>query len=152
MIKKKFYLIVFLLFSNCGFNPLYNSTNISYEINVIEVSGDNIINAAMINEIKRVSKSDTENIFNIKINSSYEKKIISKDLKGSASDYQLIATVNIQILKNNDTGSISYQEKQNIKKNSDSFDQINYENTVKENFAASFVRKLTLELSSKLWS
>ena len=37
----------------------------------------------------------------------------------------------------------------NIKKNLDTFDQINYENIIKENFAISVVRKLNLELSSK---
>ena len=70
-------------------------------------------------------------------------------MKGSASDYQLIATVNIQIVENDYVRSITFLEKQNIKKSSDSFDQINYENTIKENFAASFVRKLNLELSAK---
>ena len=149
MKKKIFYLFVFLLFTNCGFTPLYNSNNIKYKINVTEILGNNTINTAMMNEIKRNSNSTSENIFNIKIKSSYEKKIISKNLKGSASDYQLIGTVNIQIIENNNVESIIFQDKQNIKKNSDSFDQFNYENTIKENFAASFVRKLNLELSRR---
>ena len=148
MKKKIFYLIVFFLFSSCGFTPLYNSNNVNYEINITEVSGDNMINTTMINNLKRFSKSDSKKNYNIKINSNYEKKIISKDLRGSASDYQLIATVNIQIVENDYVRSITFQEKQNIKKSSDSFDQINYENTIKENFAASFVRKLNLELST----
>ena len=149
MKRKIFYLVTFLLFANCGFTPLYDSNNIKYKINIIEISGDNTINTAMMNEIRRISRSTSKKKFNIKINSNYEKKIISKNLKGSASDYQLIATVNIQIIENNNVESISFQDKQNIKKNSDSFDQINYENTIKENFAISFVRKLNLELSSK---
>jgi len=149
MLKNIFNLFVFLIITNCGFVPLYNSNNIDYKINIIEVSGNNIINSRMINDLKRVSKPNSKKTYNIKINSNYEKKIISKDLKGSASDYQLIATANIQIIENNSVESISYQEKQNIKKNSNSFDQINYENTIIKNFAISFVRKLNLELSSK---
>lgn len=149
MIKKYFYLFVFLLFTNCGFTPLYNSNNVNYKINITQISGDNIINTTMMSEIQRISKPSSKNVFNIKINSNYEKRIISKNIKGSASDYQLIATVNFQIIENNKTETISYQEKQNIKKNSNSFDQINYENTIKENFATSFIRKLNLELSSK---
>ena len=149
LLRKFIYLIVFFLFSSCGFTPLYNSNNVNYEINITEVSGDNMINTTMINNLKRFSKSDSKKNYNIKINSNYEKRIISKDLRGSASDFQLIATVNIQIIENNNVESISFQDKQNIKKNSDSFDQINYENTIKENFAISFVRKLNLELSSK---
>ena len=149
MKREILYLFAFFLFCSCGFGPLYTLNNIYYEINITQVSGDNIINTAMINEIKRISKPNSKKKFEIKINSNYEKKIISKDLKGSASDYQLIATVNIQIVENDYVRSITLQEKQNIKKSSDSFDQINYENTIKENFAASFVRKLNLELSTK---
>jgi|TARA_Y100000389_G_scaffold18227_1_gene15875 outer membrane lipopolysaccharide assembly protein LptE/RlpB len=149
MIKKYFYLFVFLLFTNCGFTPLYNSNNVNYKINITQISGDNIINTTMMSEIQRISKPSSKNVFNIKINSNYEKRIISKNIKGSASDYQLIATVNFQIIENNKTETINYQEKQNIKKNSNSFDQINYENTIKESFATSFIRKLNLELSSK---
>jgi len=149
MKKKILYLFAFFLFSSCGFVPLYTSSNVDYEINIAQISGDIIINTTMINELKRISKPNSKKNFKIEIDSSYEKKIISKDLKGSASDYQLIATVHIQIVENDYVESITYQEKQNIKKNSDSFDQINYENTIKENFATSFVRKLNLELSSK---
>ena len=94
MKRKIFYLFTFLLFANCGFTPLYDSNNIKYKINIIEISGDNTINTAMMNEIRRISRSTSKKEFNIKINS-------------------------------------------------------NYENTIKENFATSFVRKLNLELSSK---
>ena len=149
MKKKILYLFIFFLFSSCGFTPLYTSNNVDYKISITQISGDNIINTNMINELKKISKPNSKKIFKIKIDSNYEKKIISKDLKGSASDYQLIATVNFQIIENNKTETINYQEKQNIKKNSNSFDQINYENTIKENFATSFIRKLNLELSSK---
>ena len=148
--KKKFlYLFIFFLFSSCGFTPLYTLNNVDYKISITQISGDNTINTNMVNELKKISKPNSKKIFKIKIDSNYEKKIISKDLKGSASDYQLIATVNIQIVENDFVRSITFQEKQNIKKSSDSFDQINYENTIKENFAASFVRKLNLELSTK---
>ena len=148
--KKKFlYLLIFFLFSRCGFTPLYTSNNVDYKISITQISGDNTINTNMVNELKKISKPNSKKNFKIKIDSNYEKKIISKDLKGSASDYQLIATVNIQIEENDYVRSITFLEKQNIKKSSDSFDQINYENTIKGNFAASFVRKLNLELSTK---
>tara|TARA_Y100000389_G_scaffold176280_1_gene187681 strand:+ start:1522 stop:1971 length:450 start_codon:yes stop_codon:yes gene_type:complete len=147
MIKKSFFLFVFLLLSNCGFTPLYNSENVNYKINLVEALGDNTVNTKIINNLKRISKPNSGKVFNLKINSDYKKKIISKNIKGSTSDYQLIATVNILIIENNNVKSVTYEEKQIIKKNSDSFDQINYENTIKENFANSIVRKLNLELS-----
>ena len=42
-----------------------------------------------------------------------------------------------------------FQEKHNIKNTSDVVEQRKYENTIKRNFAASFVKKLNLDLLSK---
>ena len=149
MIKKFFLLFIILIFSHCGFTPIYNTNKIDYKINIIETTGDKTINKKIRTEIKRISNSSSSKTYNIKINTKYNKRIISKDLKGSPTDYQYDASVNFEINNNNNTEIISYQEKQNIKKNSNLFEQRNYENTIKNNFAISLVRKLNLELSSK---
>ena len=149
MIKKIFLLFIILIFSHCGFTPIYNTNKIDYKINIIETTGDKTINKKIRTEIKRISNSSSGKTYNIKIGTKYNKKIISKDLKGSPTDYQYTASVNFEINDNNKTEIVSYQEKQNIKKNSNLFEQRNYENTIKNNFAISFVRKLNLELSSK---
>ncbi|MDC0876438.1 hypothetical protein OAP78_05840 [Candidatus Pelagibacter sp.] len=149
MIKKIFLLFIILIFSHCGFTPVYNSNKIDYKINIIETAGDKAINKKIRTEIKRISNSSSSKTYNIKIDTKYSKKIISKDLKGSPTDYQYTASVNFEINDNNNTEIVSYQEKQNIKKNSNLFEQRNYENTIKNDFAISLVRKLNLELSSK---
>ena len=149
MIKKIFLLFIILIFSHCGFTPIYNSNKIDYKINIIEIVGDKIINKKIRTEIKRISNSSSSKTYNIKIDTKYNKTIISKDLKGSPTDYQYTASVNFEINNNNNTEIVAYQEKQNIKKNSNLFEQRNYENTIKNNFAISLVRKLNLELSNK---
>ena len=150
MIKKFFLLFIILIFSHCGFTPIYNTNKIDYKINIIETKGDKTINKKIRTEIKRISNSSSSKTYNIKINTKYNKRIISKDLKGSPTDYRYDASVNFEINdNNNNTEIVSYQEKQNIKKNSNLFEQRNYENTIKNNFAISLVRKLNLELSSK---
>ena len=150
MIKKVFLLFIILIFSHCGFTPIYNTNKIDYKINIIETTGDKTINKKIRTEIKRISNSSSSKTYNIKINTKYNKRIISKDLKGSPTDYRYDASVNFEINdNNNNTEIVSYQEKQNSKKNSNLFEQRNYENTIKNNFAISFVRKLNLELSSE---
>jgi len=149
MIKKIFLLFIILIFPNCGFTPIYNSSKIDYKINIIEIAGDKIINKKIRTEIKRISDSSSSKTYNIKINTKYNKTIISKDLKGSPTDYKYAVSVDFEINDNNNTEIISYQEKQNTKKNSNLFEQRNYENTIKNNFAISLVRKLNLELSNK---
>ena len=58
--------------------------------------------------------------------------------------YLLLATISIE--NNNQTKTISINEKQNIKNISDIFELKNYENSIKENFVNVIIRKLNLEL------
>ena len=81
--------------------------------------------------------------------SVFEKIIISKSAKGTVSDYQLILKSNFVIIKGDNSETISFVEKQNIKNTSDIFEQKNYENTIKRNFVISIIRKLNLELLTR---
>ena len=147
MIKKIYHILIILILTSCGYTPIYNSPNKSdYKINIIEKSGDRLINNLIISEIKAISNSQSSKIFNLKINTIFEKIIISKNVKGTVSDYQLILKSNFVIKKGDKSETISFVEKQNIKNTSDIFEQKNYEDTIKRNFVISLVRKLNLEL------
>ena len=150
MIKKIYPLLIILILTSCGYTPIYNSPNKSdYKINIIEKSGNKLINNLIISEIKSISNSQSNTIFNLKINTVYEKIIISKNVKGTVSDYQLILKSNFEIRKENMVEKISFVEKQNMKNTSDIFEQKNYEDSIKRNFVISLVRKLNLELLTK---
>ena len=150
MIKKIYPILIVLILTSCGYAPIYNSPDKSdYKIHIIEKSGDKLINNLIISEIKAISNSQSNTIFNLKINTVYEKIIISKNVKGTVSDYQLILRSNFEIRKGDKIETISFVEKQNIKNTSDIFEQKNYEDTIKRNFVISLVRKLNLELLTK---
>ena len=135
------------MLAQCGFTPLYDgSDKNNYTVFITNASGDKLINSMIGSEINRLSKSDSKKIFKIKIITSYNKSIISKDAKGTASDYQLSATTNLVINKNGIAKNITFQEKQNIKNTSNIFELKNYEDTIKKNFAISIARKINLEL------
>ena len=150
MIKKIYPLLIILILTSCGYTPIYNSLDKSdYKINIIEKSGDKLINNLIVSEIKAISNSQSNTIFNLKINTVFEKIIVSKDAKGTVSDYQLILKSNFVIRKGEESETISFVEKQNIKNTSDIFEQKNYEDTIKRNFVTSLVRKLNLELLTR---
>lgn len=147
MIKKIYPLLIILILTSCGYTPIYNSSvKNDYKINITEKSGDKLINNLIISEIKAISSSQSNTIFNLKVNTFFEKIIISKNVKGTVSDYQLILKSNFVIKKGDKSETISFVEKQNIKNTSDIFEQKNYEDTIKRNFVISLVRKLNLEL------
>jgi len=150
MIKKIYPILIILILTSCGYTPIYNSSNKSdYKINIIQKSGNKLINNLIISEIKGISNPQSNTVFNLKINTVFEKIIVSKDVKGTVSDYQLILRSNFVITKGDTNETISFVEKQNIKNTSDIFEQKNYENTIKRNFVTSLVRKLNLELLTK---
>ena len=147
--KKIFILFVILIIPHCGFSPVYQSNQINYQINIDKIEGDKIINNKIKSEIERISDKNVQKIFNIQINTKYEKIVAAKNSKGSITDYLLIASATFIISDNNKKETIVFQEKQNIKNNSDFVEQRNYENTIKKNFADSFVKKLNLDLLNK---
>ena len=144
-----FILFVILFITHCGFSPVYKSNTLNYQINISKIEGDKVINSKIKSEIERISDKNIQKISNIEIDTKYEKIIAAKNSKGSITDYLLIATATFIISNNEKTEIIVFQEKQNVKNNSDFVEQRNYENTIKKNFASSFVKKLNLSLLSK---
>ena len=147
--KNIFILFVILFITHCGFSPVYKSNTLNYQINISKIKGDKTINSKIKSEIERISDKNIQKIFNIEIDTKYEKIIAAKNSKGSITDYLLIATATFIIYNNEKTETIIFQEKLNVKNNSDFVEQRNYENTIKKNFASSFVKKLNLDLLSK---
>ena len=147
MTKKILILFLILTMHGCGFNPIYNSSNeTKYKISIKEMTGDNFINNIIKNEIYKSSNENSKETLEININTIYEKIILSNDTKGSPSEFQLIANTELQIFVNNKTMINNFVEKQIIKNTSDSFGQKNYEENIKENFAASISRKFNIRL------
>ena len=147
MAKKIIILFFILTMHGCGFNPIYNSSNeTKYKISINKMSGDDFINNIIRNEIYKSSNKNSKKTLEININTIYEKVILSNDTKGSPSEFQLIANTELQVIINNKTIINNYVEKQIIKNTSDSYGQKNYEENIKENFAASISRKFNIKL------
>ena len=104
------------------------------------------------NSIEEV-RSEILKIENISADYFY---IAAKNSKGSITDYLLIATATFIILDNEKKKTIVFQEKQNIKNNSNFVEQGNYENTIKKiNFSNVIqnyeFRKKNAELNYNKW-
>ena len=145
--KKTSLLIIILFLANCGYTPIYNiDNNIKIKINILEIGGNNKINNLIISDIKKISRNEYQKEFNIKINSEFKKIVIAKDSKGIASDYQLKVISKFEIIKNNESEIIVFEEQINIKNSNNLFEQKKYENTIKITFAKSIVDKLIEKL------
>ena len=149
--KKLIIFLIIILIPGCGFEPIYSTkNNLDYKLNTIEKKGDSSIDNLIATELQRLSNDQSNKLIDIVINTSYEKKIISKDSKGYVSDYQININTKFLIIFKEKELKFQFSDKQNIKNISDIFEQKNYENIIKNNFANSAVRKLNLELINNL--
>ena len=141
---KNIAIITFLLFlSHCGYSSIYkDQQSIDFQLNIIETDGDYQMNNLIKNEIKLYSNKESLNIFNIKIDTNYKKKVLTKNSSGEITDYNLSVTSVISINLKNKDKSFKFEENINIKNQADTFEQNTYEKNIKKNFASSIREKL----------
>ena len=148
---KNIILILFLFFlNNCGYTSVYkNQKSQDFQISIIEMTGDNEINNLIKNELKFYSNKSSNIKYNISINSNYQKIIVSKNSAGVATDYKLIAETVISFDKEGKNNILNFNENINIKSNSNSYEQNNYEKSIKKNFASSISNKFIIKILNK---
>ena len=141
-------LIFCLIFlCSCGYTSIYkNQKSQDFQINIIEMAGDNEFNNLLRNELTLYSNTDSNKKYDILVNSEYQKIIFSKNSSGVATDYRILVNTKISINLNKETKNLEFNESINIKKNSNSFEQNRYERNIKRNFASSIREKFLIKI------
>ena len=141
---KNIAILTFVLFlSHCGYSSIYkNQQSLDFQFNIIKTEGDNEMNSLIKNEIKLYTNTDSQKIYNIKINTDYKKKVLTKNSSGVITDYNLTTTSEVSINLKDQTKIFEFEESINIKNQSDTFEQNVYEKNIKRNFASSIREKL----------
>jgi len=122
--------------------------SVNYHINISKIDGDTEINQFISNKIKKYSNQSYNKKYDISINSEFSKMSLAKDSTGRTSDFKLLTKITITVNYENESQKYVFNESINIKNDTDSFEQRNYEKTIKENFALSAVNKLIIKISS----
>ena len=110
------------------------------------MAGDNEFNNLLKNELKLYSNANSKKQYDINLNSTYQKSIISKNSSGVTTDYKIILNTMINIKLNNKIHDLEFNESINIKNNSNSFEQDKYERNIKRNFASLVREKLVIKI------
>ncbi len=147
---KNLILILFLIFLNsCGYTSVYKNQKLKdFQITVLEMTGDKEFNNLIKNELKLHSNINSINKYEISLNSNYQKITTSKNSAGVGTDYKILANTMVTINLNNKNIILNFSENINIKSNSNSFEQKNYERNIKKNFASSIKDKFIIKLFS----
>ena len=149
MIKKILILsVITLIWSACGYSSVYQDMNDKkLNLKIIQIKGDKELNNFILSNLKKYSNKDGEQI-KLTISTNYTKTVVSRDTKGSISNYQLVANAIFNIAVNDQNKSISMEEDFIMKNISDSYEKKNYEKTIKQNLSNSIANELILRLST----
>jgi outer membrane lipopolysaccharide assembly protein LptE/RlpB len=141
---KNIAIFTFVLFlSHCGYSSIYkNQKSLDFQFNIIKTEGDYEMNNLIKNEIKLYTNTDSQKIYNIKINTDYTKEVLTKNSSGVITDYNLTTKSKVSINLKDETKIFEFEESINIKNQSDTFEQNVYERNIKRNFASSIREKL----------
>ena len=141
---KNIAILTFILFlSHCGYSSIYkNQQSLNFQLNIIETEGDYEMNNFIKNEIKLYSNTDAQNIYNIKIDTDFEKEVLTKSSSGVITDYNLSVISIFSIDSENKSKTFKFEENINIKNQAGTFEQNTYEKNIKRNFASSIREKL----------
>ena len=147
MLKKNIIILyLFLFLANCGFTPIYlKNKNINFSIEQVDYIGDRDLNNYLKINLDRYKNEENNNKIFIKVETKYEKDILSKDSTGKISSYQM--KVEAIFLVKSINKKIIITEKKIIDSMDDKFEEARYERTIKQNFSSSISNKLSLELT-----
>lgn len=145
--KKIISIFLVLLLNACGFQPIYNSNNIEqFSLKILSTEGDREINNFISRNLRIYTNDLYEKNYSLKINSNYKKNILTKNKQGKATDYQLTISTNFEIISEKNNSTFQIIKNFNIKNLDDSFQEKEYERSIKQNL----VNIITSELINKI--
>ena len=136
-----------LLSSGCDYSPIHSIKTNNTEIKIISMSGDKEINNYLSKELEKKSKASSEKM-EVIINTNFSKRVLAKDTKSFATDYELKVIGNFELKKDDKSKSIKITEKFRYKNLNDNYEQKNYEKMVKLNLAQIILSKLNLRINN----
>ena len=145
---KKYYLIItLLLLTQCDYKPIYSQNNQNFGIKIIEFN-ENKSNKILATRLKNYSyKKDNIFLYELKLFSSENKLILSKDTKGDPLLLGLKINLKIDIYeKKKLVTKKEYSEQFNYQNLSKKFELNNYENEIRLNIYDKIISKILIDL------
>jgi len=145
---KFFLIILFFALNNCGYKPLYSNKNINFSINELNISGPEKIRNQLKNNLNIfLDQKNKSKIYNININSSSSRSVISKNNEGDPNMYSIELKINIEILENEKIISTkSFGESFDYKNQTNLFNLKKYEDNILDNLSEKIYEKIILYL------
>ena len=147
---KKYYLFIMLIFlTQCDYKPIYSQNNQNFGIRIIEFN-ENRSNKILAKRLENYSyKKNNLFLYQLKLLTSENKLILSKDTKGDPLILSLKINLKIEVYeKNKLITKKEYNEQFNYQNLSKKFELNSYENEIRSNIYDKMISKILIDLAN----
>lgn len=142
-------ILLFFILANCGFEPIYSSKKSNFNIGEIKITSKNKFNSMIKNNLKNISNNESQNKFDLIINSEKKRIISSKDAKGNPQLLTMIISVEVQIIKDNVIkNKKNFSQDFSYSNNSNKFSLAQYEKDIEKNLINKIIENINTYLLS----
>lgn len=142
-------ILLFFILANCGFEPIYSSKKSNFNIGEIKITNKNKFNSIIKNNLKNISNNESQNKFDLIINSEKKRIISSKDAKGNPQLLTMIISVEVQIIKDNVIKNTkNFSQDFSYSNNSNKFSLAQYEKDIEKNLINKIIENINTYLLS----
>ena len=142
-------ILLFFMLTNCGFEPIYSSKKSNFNIGEIKLANKNKFNSIIKNNLKKISNNESQNKFDLIINSEKKRIISSKDTKGNPQLLTMIISVEVQILKDNVIkNKKNFSQNFSYTNNSNKFGLAQYEKNIEKDLINKIIENINTYLLS----
>jgi len=147
--KKYCLIIVLLLFTQCDYKPIYSKNNQNFGIKIIEFN-ENRSNKILATRLENYSyEKDNIFLYELKLLTSENKLILSKDTRGDPLLLGLKINLKIEVYeKNKLISKKEYNEQFNYQNLSKKFELNNYESEIRSNIYDKMISKILIDLTN----
>ena len=142
-------ILLFFILANCGFEPIYSSKKSNFNIGEIKITSKNKFNSIIKNNLKNISNNESQNKFDLIVNSEKKKIISTKDAKGNPQLLTLIISVEVQIIKDNVINNKkNFSQNFSYSNDTNKFSLAQYEKDIEKNLINKIIENLNAYLLS----
>ena len=142
-------ILLFFILANCGFEPIYSSKKTNFNIGEIKVTSKNKFNSIIKNNLKNISNNESQNKFDLIVNSEKKRIISTKDTKGNPELLTMIISIEVQIVKDNVIkNKKSFSENFSYSNDTNKFSLAQYEKDIEKNLINKIIENIKTYLLS----
>ena len=145
--KPFIFLILFLILSSCGYQPIYSTKNLNFTIGKVEKENTSL-NNKFAKSINTLTNKESDKKINIKIESDKKIRVKSKDSKGNTLVLELEINLKFTNLDSDDQAQKFLSRKITYNNSDDKFKLNEYENELEDILITKIIEDLINYLSN----